>query len=224
MTQEHRRSRRPGTIDDRLWGLNPLVVSGCRLWFRANTLALNDNDPVVTWPDESGLGTNAVSPDGSRPTFKTNIVNGLPVVRFDGAQGLDHGLLTLATATYFIVWSRVNAGNSDYVLGKDGSAYSYLQYGGDWYTAAAGNMAVAMAANTFMLKCCVYNGATHQRYTNGTAHSSMNSVAGASLKVIGGLGYACRGDIAELLVYSRALTDSERQRVEACLNAKYALW
>lgn len=60
------------------------------LWLEAGvdatTAALNDNDPVALWED---LSSNSIDMDApaapDEPTYKTGILNGLPVVRFDGA-------------------------------------------------------------------------------------------------------------------------------------------
>ena len=222
--QEHRRSRRPGSIDSRLYANSPLSIPGCRLWFRADSLALNDGDLISAWSDESGYGTNAVSAGVNRPTFKTNIVNGLPVVRCAGSHWLNHGALILANATYFVVWSRTGAANNDYVLGTSGTIYSYLQYSTSWYVYQSIFIAVAMAAGTFMLKCNRYNGVNYQRYTNGVAEASQAGAGGVNLRYIGAVVGACNGDIAEVIIYQTALTDAERSIVDVYLRLKYALW
>src|SRR5580765_7415799 len=41
---------------------------------------LADGDPVTTWLDSSVNGNNATQTGALRPTFKTNILNGKPVV------------------------------------------------------------------------------------------------------------------------------------------------
>lgn len=64
----------------------PTDISGLKFWVKADSLALSDNDPVSSWTDSSGLGNHATQgTGGAQPTYKTNIQNGLPVIRFDGA-------------------------------------------------------------------------------------------------------------------------------------------
>jgi hypothetical protein len=46
---------------------------------------LADGDPVSSWVDSSGTGHNATQTGTARPTFKTNVVNGKPVVRYTTA-------------------------------------------------------------------------------------------------------------------------------------------
>lgn len=55
---------------------------------------------------------------------------------------------------------------------------------------------------------------------------SINGTSNFTIGQLGGIiaGYYFDGDIAEIVVYSRALSDSERQDVEAYLTAKYALY
>jgi hypothetical protein len=62
----------------------PTDLSGLVLWLKADALGLSDNDPISTWADSSGNGNDAIGVGGARPIFKTAILNGLPVVRFDG--------------------------------------------------------------------------------------------------------------------------------------------
>jgi hypothetical protein len=51
--------------------------------------AYNDNDPVPSFTDFSGNGNHAVQATlAKQPTFKKNILNGLPVLRFDGGDFL----------------------------------------------------------------------------------------------------------------------------------------
>lgn len=57
------------------------------LWLDASVLNLNDGELVSIWEDKSGNendGTQTVTE--SKPTFKTNILNGKPVVRFNNSH------------------------------------------------------------------------------------------------------------------------------------------
>lgn len=63
------------------------------VWFDASQIT-SSSDPVLSglsngqtlpyWPDESGNARNATQPAGNRrPSYRTNVVNGLPAVRFN---------------------------------------------------------------------------------------------------------------------------------------------
>lgn len=69
---------------------------------------LNDGDPVSTWPDSSGNGHDVTAAGTARPLYKTNILNGKPVVRFDGINDL-----------------LVSSDNLNKILGYDGRGIIY---------------------------------------------------------------------------------------------------
>ena len=56
------------------------------LWLDADQpgVAYENNDPVTEWKDRSG-NNNDFTSSGS-PTFKTNQVNGLPAIEFNGSD------------------------------------------------------------------------------------------------------------------------------------------
>jgi len=59
-------------------------------WYAADLIAgLSNNDPVSTWADLCAGGYNLTQGvAGQKPTFKTNVLNGLPGVYFDGGDML----------------------------------------------------------------------------------------------------------------------------------------
>ena len=57
------------------------------LWLKADAISgLNDGDLVSSWLDQSGNAFNFSASGSARPTYKTNIQNGNPVVRFNGTS------------------------------------------------------------------------------------------------------------------------------------------
>jgi hypothetical protein len=65
----------------------PLPLTGQLVWYAANTESYSDGDAVGTLNDRSGNGRNATQATaGYKPTFKTNILNGLPGILFDGSN------------------------------------------------------------------------------------------------------------------------------------------
>jgi hypothetical protein len=82
---------------------------------KADAQALNDDDAVSTWTDSSGNGNDATQGTGSaKPTFKTNILNGEPVIRFDGGDRLAFAteyIFDVANPTIFVV-ANLTSGSS----------------------------------------------------------------------------------------------------------------
>lgn len=224
MTEEHRRNRWAEKIDSGALMTSLAHMDNIQFWFRADSLDLSDNDPVSTWQDESGNERDAIQVTGVvQPTFKTGIVNGRPVCRFDG-DWMAHLPTIYNLSTYFIVWNRVSAVANDIALQYDATNYVYLQYSNLWYVFTSASISVAMAASTFFLKSCVYDNVNYQRYTNGSAEASQVGTGDAKYRYIGGFGGQLHGDIAELAIFDINLSTQNRQYVEKYLNDKYALW
>lgn len=96
----------------------------------SHTLTLHDGDPVSSWMDSSTSGNNGTNTGTARPTFKTNILNGKPVVRYSSATAqllnLTTGLSDVQPWVMFVVmkpagavdlWSLVAAGQNTYSAG-----------------------------------------------------------------------------------------------------------
>lgn len=135
-------------------GWMPIDLAGLQQWVRADALSLSDGDPVSTWPDDSGNSrdfTQATS--GARPTFRTNIVNGLPVVRSDGTTDRMVSALPMTntddftlfavgaltnTSTYRAVYAvGDNAANGYAIMGRPNvSAHAFLRGGLAWHESA----------------------------------------------------------------------------------------
>src|SRR2546426_3011074 len=64
------------------------TIPNLKVWLDASQLTgLVDGDPVGTWADQSGNGYDATqSVAAKKPTYKTNILNARPVVRYDGVD------------------------------------------------------------------------------------------------------------------------------------------
>lgn len=64
-------------------------ITDLKAWYKADEIGgLSDGDPVTTWSDSSGNSVDLSQTGSARPTYKTSIINGLPVVRFDGSDDL----------------------------------------------------------------------------------------------------------------------------------------
>jgi len=104
--------------------VNPsLPTTGMLLWLRADSLSLNNGDPVNTWTDISGNGRNAVFTQvggvGVAPVYTTNVFNGKPVVRFNGNSLLQVSSLPLGTYTIVAIFKTSNSQEIVYEHGDD---------------------------------------------------------------------------------------------------------
>ena len=230
------------------------VTNNLALWLRADSITgVSDGGAVSTWPDSSGGGHHATVPNASAaPIFKTSILSGKPVVRFNGTDqalgGATSALpapFTLFTVVSFAQTSQ-GSGDYDYVLniGDDttsGANASISRHASDgsndnkYYCWEGTVLATGpvLAAQSFKILSVVHKTSTphHNLYINGATQTVADypnalSVNGSYLVgryVNDSYAHYLNGDVAEILIYSAGLSDSDRQKVERYLGAKYLL-
>ena len=210
-------------------GFSPIDITGCDLWLNAEALALSDGASVTTWPDSSGAGHNADG-TGHAPVFKTGILNGLPVVRFDGTSQYLRATLTSGAAKTVFAVATLNSGDtSQGLFGFSNNAIrgfyitNQFRHQGDDYVTESVSLPIA-----FRVFSLSVGAATTQAWKNGASLGTAagNATAESTLDVgrLYGSGiYFLKGDIAEFIVYTSALGTTDRQAVEAYLLARYAL-
>ena len=234
----------------------PNKIAGLALWLKADAITgLSDGDAIGTWADSSGNGRNATQATaGAKPAYKTGIVNGQPVVRFDGGDVLANALaqLPLRTRSIFIVTQETGDAAYSGILvlnpaaGSDNSRTDGLTINvsdGAKQLRVEGSTPSAYTLDLTaggLLPLGIYadiaTAATGALYANGTLANTSPlftefDALSAGGYVLGGrflsgavdAGYRFLGDIAEIIVYDSALSDSNRQAIEAYLSAKYGI-
>ncbi|MCF7675043.1 MAG: Ig-like domain repeat protein, partial [Akkermansiaceae bacterium] len=203
----------------------PPVTAGLKLHLDASALTgLNDGDTVTTWTDVSGSGNNATATaGGSAATYETNELNGLPVVRFNANNNTNFDFTRISTIrTVFWVLKKTNS-SQQFLLG-DSDQYHFHD--------ANPNLWDATYASAF-----IRNGTTKLMGTvvNGTSTAlPSSSYSLLSLVTTGNVqanrlsrdriyGRSWAGDMAEVLIYDRALTTEEEELVGGYLAGKYDL-
>lgn len=85
----------------------PRSIPNLQLWLDATRINQADNTAVASWADQSGNAYNAEqSGTAARPTYRTNQLNGLPAVVFDGTD--DVLTIPSSTATFKFLHSDVS--------------------------------------------------------------------------------------------------------------------
>lgn len=240
---------------------SPTHRPGCVLWLAADRLAgLADGAAIATWPDQSGKGNNATqATTANKPTYKTGILNGRPVVRFDGGDWLSGGDILdfdyTDKFTIFVVHKNTAGAGDQSLMGKLDSASPFqgweLAYTPDTKIAAGvvsdwtTNNALWLEYNTTLTSNHIvtmrYNGnanpgtgdldlwrdgvalALSATVKNGLSATSVNAIPFTVGARNNGAANKITGDIAEIVIYNRALSDSERQQVERYLSQKYGI-
>jgi hypothetical protein len=204
-----------------------------QLWLRADSLALNDGDAVSTWTDESGNGNNATGSGSTRPLYKTNIVNGRPVVRGDGVDDyltLSSNITISKNTTWFCVAKNISGGSYRVLIATDKFGLYSNSDLGNWIAFVNANINSGQTLSSFKLVEAICRSATDVDVrTNGANLVNGN---GSSFPARGGTRLFAdpsgvqfaNADIAEILVYKKELYDTDLALVRSYLNSKYALY
>jgi len=227
--------------------LSTVPTSGLHLWLRADTQVTFTGTtnggittgPVSKWMDQSGNGRNASMTTAARqPSYVSSVpgaLNGQPVIRFSGGQSMYLDIFSQPTLfSVFVVGKNSLTGSFSMILGPGGnSPNDQLRWndGADalFVTQNAGTIITSPTGNTFAYHALSarYDGSTMTFYYNGNAESSSN-FSTSSPWTIASVGswystYYMQGDLAEVIIYDRALSESERASVNSYLQSKYAL-
>lgn len=223
-------------------GKAPDQISGLRVWYAADAIVgLSDGDPVSTWEDGTALNVDFTAAGSNRPTYKTNVVNGKPVVRFDGTDDsmvATSGSVWTTEAEFFLVLKAdndpgVSNKNAPAGFGSSGTAPLYPDGSGDvWVDFAsttthnAGPAGVALTSFRLLNVESRAGGFYVRVDTVEILADGSNTAAGEPTPLrIGGYGGTnfFDGDIAEIAVFDPHLSAPDKAALAAWFKAKYAL-
>ncbi|AUV82844.1 hypothetical protein C2R22_15360 [Salinigranum rubrum] len=214
------------------------VTSGLALHLDSTTGVTTSGGSVTTWADQSGNGNDLTASGG--PTLATS-PTGAQVVRFDGVDDVASrtgGLTGVPTGnadrTVFVVaeYREVGYGGVAYGLPKENQVFGLsVDPNGDLMVQGWGgpNDYVSTTAGTgtgWFTQSAVHSNGAFTHYKDGTAIDSATHtfatdndrlVVGAEMTPAPYLDM----DVAAVVIYDRALTDTERQQVEAYLQQTY---
>ncbi len=214
---------------------DPFPMTGIQFWFKADSLALSDYDPVVTWEDSSVAGNDVTqSNPAARPLYRTNTLNSLPTLDLTSAKflfssGITHGI---GTGDFFVS-AVIKApptedsyrgfwGNGTYSPGfyiRFGKLHSYFEADlafstvltpDDWYVVTIGRESGVMKG-----------------WVNGVleaaTHSNTSTVPDTLFMVgLDGGGDYFNSSIAEI-VFAASSPTAQRSSTETYMMTKYAL-
>ena len=229
---------------------DPTNLTGCVLWLKAeaaNIQTAHWPGRVSQWNDLSGCGNHATQSDTNRqPLYVESGPNGLPTLFFDvrynnpayGCKLLTSTALTNA-CTAFIVSRVIDAGELGIdwrrILGSRDKNWCLGTYEvGTFYAHAEGELSglptrlkTSYQFNRAYTLAVLNNKTNQSFYVNGfdVTGNSANKTPPGRLG-IGGSDISndtCDSQISEVIAYDRALSDEERQQVEAYLKGRYGV-
>lgn len=226
-------------------GFTPTQVATCALWmdgYDQNSFTFAGN-VVASWNDKSGSNYNGSSITGS-PVYTANAINGRNAIAFNGSSAITGtsgsamntgttltcfavGIMSNTVETYGRMFSVLGTGPEDRnadsanVIGVAAGAQAVFSYR---------NFAPLGQANvtygTAFQACTRFDGANQTMYVNGTAGTSASTSGNfgyTSYSVGQGSSSYWKGFIGEVILYTGALSTSNRQTVEGYLAQKWGL-
>ena len=243
-----------GAQNARKVGGSPIPSSGLSLWLKADAGVTTSGSNVTAWADQSGNGKNATGANtlptlqsnaiNGYPAIRFNNID------IDTSKFVISSSFNLKNSSAFVVVKQLNLDN-EYARYLSFPAFEALDYNADDGLAVLFNNGVpqlqitsnaidatiadADANNVFAIASYkIDNSGNISAFYNGGSegtnqNSNMASQNGISEIYIGQspsnfVTEGLYGDIAEIVMYSRAVTTPERQQVEAYLNTKYAIY
>ena len=208
---------------------NSIPMTGLQLWLKADAINGSDGSIVTSWPDASGSNT-AVTILGS-PT-KQSSPNGKPVIRFlalTGSPQQNFKVTNNFPAPFSVIYvARMISGNSRILSGLSNN-WLLGWWNGEMKTAYFEGFVNRGPGtnNNFHLFTGIGNGSVSSFFENGVQlASNSGGVQGPDGLTIG-YGPAnsehSDTDIAEIIVYSQALSATDRNKVEQYLGSKYGI-
>ncbi len=222
-----------GTL--KLMGVPTAPVPGALYWLKADAGVVESGGSVSAWNDQTANGRNFTQVNGAQqPTLVANALNGLPVVRFDGANTPNNDRLVLGSATtpqsVFIVNQPkfdTNYKGLAGIWGTSGSDFGIRAASStSWQTPGNSADFSNFGGSTMYINGLVANGfgGTTTPHILEIIRGSAASMAGTAIGDYWGSSTHQRsyaGGIGEVIVYDYALSAAERQWVEMYLMAKW---
>jgi len=209
------------------------------LWVRADSGVTQDGSGFVSsWVNLAPGGGNVVQATNSyQPKLITGQVNGKPVIRFDGSDDhMESPSITMGPGVTVITVIKTTTtarqrfiSDQNYLIyGFENNAlFSYGGNGGGWN---GGGSSVSVPINQFNIVAMTHDGSTSRGYVNGTttanlayarsSHTGPVQIGAYNLPGYG-IGEMFAGDVAEILIFNKLLSEEERKTIEGRLMMKY---
>ena len=226
---------------------NPTDIGNCSLWFDGNDPAGTGVQPaagnLATWVDKTGGGINAIAGTSVYPQFIKSFQNGLGVV--DLTNAADYftvaNNLNSASLTYVLLVkpTTANTGSKCGFLSTDtpglygrsialnNMVFEIEYYNGFSLTSITTNSStwyiISVVFNGTSSITLSYNGIISTYSGSGTGTNSAGLVIGSYNNASSYTTYNANFYLAEAIVYSSALSQTQYQQVEGYLAQKWGL-
>lgn len=200
-------------------------------WSMASQVEKDVSNYVSKMIDISGNGNHPIQGTQiNKPLWVDDELNGYPVLRFNESNWLKCQYPTTINQpiTIFALWRKSNAGNYACFCNYS-SSYFDLQSNGTGVQIHAGVTLgyTKTSPFDFILSSSIFNSTASKIFENGALLMSGNVGSGIMNGItIGALcnnTWKLNGDIAEIIIYNKLLSNIDRKNVETYLMNKYGL-
>jgi len=228
-------------------GFDPNPFGTLAAWWKADSFSLSDGTAIGgtgnAWVDQSANGNNATqATSGNQPLFKTAIVNGKPVIRFDGSDDFLSLASTISIGstgafTYMVVMAQTAAngvtigGNA--ATGNAGLLHDDFSTGVvDTFGSGGGSSSTAFSVARSSFKLAIAKRASGASVVsfreNTTAKGGSGTTGAIDATTLGARSNASlnflKGDIAEVLIYTTEVSNADCDTIyTSYLQPKYAI-
>jgi len=228
---------------------DPRSISDCTLWLDANdssTITKGNGTNISSWRDKGSGGFNATNGANTGPTTTTS--GNLTYLSFNGTSNFLQTTLTIPGNTHSIlIVYRPSANNasSNSLLRAQAAKYIVFPYytGGlknsyisnfetsPGTTIDAANSPLDPSASTSVHNVVAITIASGSQaiFNNGTSRATATAALDSGLSqafyigAFNGVSQFYTGELAEVIIYTRAITSTERQYLEGYLAWKWGL-
>jgi hypothetical protein len=221
-------------------------IDGLVVWYETtmpqsfDENADDNNTQISTWYDLGPNKNNATSGGGA--TYTENVLNGLPILRFNGSSSyFNFDGTPLASSNYTVIAVEirtstkslnyfVSGGNSSknrkpHLGYRNNTSLTFAQYGNDYDVAVLGYTSPIPRIHVFRFNSAVgktlhVNGSELINQTTSNAKTGLVSYNNAQ---IGRYGSYYEGDIAEIIIFNKHISDNERKDIEQYLSKKWGI-
>lgn len=227
------------------------ILKTARIWLDANNAAslgnpVND-DPISQWNDVSGSGNNATqTTPANQPLYKTNAINGLPVLSFNGTSNffnLPDGTIPYGNSSYtvFIVsksntvaidtqtFLAAGGGAGNQALGfryASGSLLNDYWWANDIVSATLTITDPNIATFTYnnaVGRAIFHNGVDITEFSAAVSSTSRNTVQTNNFIGKNTSGQFLNSGLGEIIIFDRALNTTQRKAIEEYLSNKWSI-
>jgi hypothetical protein len=224
-----------------------IVTNGLIAWYDfsdLSTITLSGAE-ITAIAGKQGYGTAVTqATSANRPTSQSAVQNGLAIGRFDGIDDYLQGTFTVNTSEFSLLFvakkiqsgsgvRRIidihnNANTSTYIFAAETAGSVFIGQRLPFISLIDMPFAGIAALTDFEAVSYRVSGATQEARYDATSYTTPPAAAGfapdkITIGAAGSISSFLNGDVGEVIIYNRYLTDSERDTMLDYLKSKWAI-